>query len=179
MIRPVRCHTDGSRGYQQALDDFGITKLLAKLSNYSKVDKSARINLGREELESVAAILITQFTESINGQLIAKYLHTIRHGHRDIIPGCIKPKFQAQSIHLPTCFPDKVKAPHFVYGDKLRWRFPGSNTEWGIVIGRFYNFASHRCCWMWCYLIWLSKDSPSAAWIVADTAWEDDLEPFE
>ncbi|YAF94054.1 MAG: hypothetical protein AB3A66_15670 [Nodularia sp. CChRGM 3473] len=52
----------------------------------------------------------------------------------------------------------------------------GSDTDWGTAIGRFYSFAPHLCCWTWCYLIWLSKDSPSAAWISADIAWEQDLE---
>jgi len=28
-------------------------------------------------------------------------------------------------------------------------------------------------------LIWLDTDSPSAAWVKADIAWEDDLEPLE
>ena len=35
------------------------------------------------------------------------------------------------------------------------------------------------CYWTWCYLIWLSQDSRSAAWTVADVAWEEDLEPLE
>jgi hypothetical protein len=71
--------------------------------------------------------------------------------------------------------------------DRLRWLSNESDTDWGIVIGRFYSFASdafggsrsdHRCCWSWCYLIWLSKDSPSATWTSADIAWEEDLEPI-
>jgi hypothetical protein len=59
----------------------------------------------------------------------------------------------------------------------------GGNTkriaDWGVAIGRFYSFAPHHCAWTWCYLIWLDKLSPSYAWTVADTAWEDDLEPLE
>ncbi|WP_138503747.1 hypothetical protein [Nostoc sp. PA-18-2419] len=64
-----------------------------------------------------------------------------------------------------------------MYGDKLRWI--DSDTDWGTAIGRFYSFAPHLCCWTWCYLIWLSKDSPSAAWTSADIVWEQDLEPVE
>jgi hypothetical protein len=49
-----------------------------------------------------------------------------------------------------------------------------------VVIGRFYLPAPHRGLqWSWKYLILLDKDSPSAAWVAADTAWENDLEPTE
>lgn len=77
---------------------------------------------------------------------------------------------------LPSDFPN-VETPRFLYGDRLRWISNGEITDWGIAIGRFYSFAPHRCCWRWCYLIWLDADSPSAAWVQADIAWEDDLEP--
>ncbi|GAB1540960.1 hypothetical protein NUACC21_36290 [Scytonema sp. NUACC21] len=174
MTRPVGCHTDGYRGYLQALDDFGITQLLAQLRN---CHNSARIHLEQRELESVAAMLIAGLTEGINSHLIAKYFHAIRQGSRDIIPGGIKLKFPSR-IDLPPGFPDTAHTPRFLFGERLRWRTDASNTDWGIAIGRFYTFAPHRCCWMWCYLIWLSKDSPSAAWTVTDTAWEDDLEPM-
>lgn len=79
---------------------------------------------------------------------------------------------------LPAQFPD-VEMPRFLYGDRLRWITDGEATDWGIVIGRFYSFASHRCHWAWCYLLWLDSDSPSFAWVSADIAWEDDLEPME
>ena len=81
-------------------------------------------------------------------------------------------------IGLPSNFPD-VKRPRFLYGDHLRWKTDGNLTDWGIAIGRFYSFAPHRCCWQWCYLIWLDADSPSSAWVRTDIAWEDDLEPLE
>jgi hypothetical protein len=45
--------------------------------------------------------------------------------------------------------------------------------------GRFYSFAPHHGAWTWCYLIWLDKLSPSSPCTVADTAWENDLEPLE
>ena len=79
-----------------------------------------------------------------------------------------------QSPVLPKNFPDEAKIPRFLYGDKLRW--VNSDSEWGIVIGRFYAFAPHLCEWTWCYLIWISNDSPSASWTPTDIAWEDDLE---
>jgi len=39
----------------------------------------------------------------------------------------------------------------------------GEKADWGIVIGKFYNYEPRRCCWMWCYIIWLDSDSKSAA----------------
>jgi hypothetical protein len=168
------------KGYQQALRDFCITELLAKLSNYSDADfDSAWMQTQQQELESLAAILISQLTDSIDGKVIGNYLNAIRSGNRDILPGLINLKFPSSPINLPANFPDAAKTPRFLYGDKLRWQTKSSDTDWGIVIGRFYSFAPHRCCWTWCYLIWLSQDSPSAAWTVADTAWEEDLEPLE
>ncbi|GBE90941.1 hypothetical protein [Nostoc cycadae] len=202
MLNPVRYKTDEHRAYQQALNDFGITELLAKLKNYSDADfDSTWMQLQQQEIETLAAILISELTHSINGKLIAAYLHLIRHNHQDIAPGLINPslrdatrtaspngdaartlrvnlKYPDASIELPANFPDVAKTPRFLYGDRLRWLSNESDTDWGIVIGRFYSFASHLCAWSWCYLIWLSKDCPSAAWTSADIAWEEDLAPI-
>jgi hypothetical protein len=82
------------------------------------------------------------------------------------------------SPELPAHFPD-VEMPRFLYGDRLSWISDGASTDWGIVIGRFYNFAPHCDRWRWCYVLCLDADSPSSAWISADMAWEDDLEPIE
>ncbi|MGB3788436.1 MAG: hypothetical protein WA949_10530 [Phormidesmis sp.] len=87
-------------------------------------------------------------------------------------------RLRSSPSDLPGDFPD-VEAPCFSYGDRLRWKTNDATTDWGIVIGRFYSFAPHRRCWRWCYLIWLSPDSPSISWVRADTAWEDDLEFFK
>jgi hypothetical protein len=85
---------------------------------------------------------------------------------------------QSPAPDLPIHFPD-VEMPRFLYGDRLRWISDGAATDWGIVIGRFYSFAPHCRRWAWCYLIWLDADSPSSAWVSADVAWEDDLQPLE
>ncbi len=176
MLKPL-CHESNEQlGYLQALDDFGITELLAKLSNYCH----------QEEQESLAAVLISQLTQSIDAELIANYLSAIAGGtaqsaiaksHLFPLPRLINQKFSPVSADLPVDFPDTAKTRRFLYGEKLRW--VGSDTDWGIVIGRFYSFAPHRCSWTWCYLIWLSQDSASAAWTLADIAWEEDLEPLE
>ncbi|HEY9638000.1 MAG TPA: hypothetical protein V6D14_31700 [Coleofasciculaceae cyanobacterium] len=43
LIRPGSARSDRPQGYQQALDDFGITQLLTQLGNYSdtEFEKSA------------------------------------------------------------------------------------------------------------------------------------------
>ncbi len=79
---------------------------------------------------------------------------------------------------LPVDFPD-IETPRFSYGDRLCWKTNDTNTDHGTVIGKFYSFAPHCRRWRWCYLIWLDTNSPSAAWVRADTAWESDLQTFE
>lgn len=204
MLNPVRYKTEEHRAYQQALDDFGITELLAKLKNYSDADfDGAWMQLQPQEIETLAAILISGLIESIDGKLIGAYFNLIRHNHQDIAPGLIKAstplgfnperscsvsvrrsrrvnlKYPDASIELPANFPDVANTPRFLYGDRLRWLSDESDTDWGIVIGRFYSFASHRCGWSWCYIIWLSKESQSAAWTSTDIAWEEDLAPMD
>jgi hypothetical protein len=175
-------------GYQQALEDFAIAKrcceaqiapLFTRLKTYSDADFDAVwMNLTQLELESLAAILIRDLTANLNGKAIAGYLNGMRHGSTDIPPSLVHLVFPPSSIDLPANFPD-VPTPRYLYGDKLRWIPDSDKTDWGIAIGRFYSFAPHHCAWMWCYLIWLDKLSPSAAWTVADIAWENDLESLE
>ncbi|MBD1804051.1 hypothetical protein H6F98_00995 [Microcoleus sp. FACHB-SPT15] len=79
---------------------------------------------------------------------------------------------------LPANFPNVI-SPRYKEGQFVRWISENEPNDWGIVIGRFFNDAPHLKRWSWCYLILLDKKSPSAAWVVADTAWEDDLKLFE
>ncbi len=97
--------------------------------------------------------------------------------NEDLLSFLVNRETSRRSIELPSNFPD-VDKPCFYDGQKLRWIPQGEKSDWGVAIGRFYNYAPHRRCWMWCYLIWLDKNSPSASWILADTAWEEDLEPL-
>ena len=179
MVKRFCYRIDKRKTYQQALDDFGITKLLAKLRGYSDKDfDSTWMCLKEKEIANLAAALIARLTESIDGKLIAQHLSIACNGNQDILPASFKLEIPLPSCDLPTDFCDRAKTPRFLYGDKLRW-LNGNNPERGTVIGRFYNFAPHLYDWTWCYLIWLSKDSPSRAWISTDIAWEEDLEPCE
>jgi hypothetical protein len=167
------------KGYQQALEDFAIANLLTQLQNHSDTDfDAAWMNLTQPELETLAAILIRELTSNLNGKAIAGYLNALRHGSTDIPPSLVHLVFPPPSVDLPANFPN-VGTPRFLYGDKLRWIPDGDKADWGVVSGRFYSFASHHCAWTWCYLIWLDKLSPSANRIVADMAWENDLEPVD
>jgi hypothetical protein len=176
MIKRFCYETDKHKAYQQALDDFGITELLEKLSNYSDKDfDSTWMSLEEEEVSNLAAILISSLAKSLDGKLIAQHLSAVDNGNQNILPVPLK----LEVPFLPIDFCDRAKSPRFVYGDKLRWLNSGSNPDWGTVIGRFYSFAPHLYDWTWCYQIWLNEDSPSAAWVSTDIAWEQDLEPFE
>ena len=170
------------KGYQQALNDFAIYNLLSCLKNFSDANDTdgdtAWMNLTESELESLAAVLIRQLTTNLKDKVIAGYLNAIRHGSTNLPPSLVHLAFPPPSIDLPTNFPN-VQTPRYLYGNKLRWIPDGDKADWGIAIGRFYGFAPHLCAWTWCYLIWLDKLCPSAAWTATDIAWEDDLEPLE
>src|SRR4028118_1982741 len=112
--------------YQQALDDFGITQLLSRLSNYSDADFDATsMNLEQQEVESLAAILIGQLTQTLNGKLIASYFNAIRQGNLNVFNCPINLEFP-QAVDLPSSFPDSALTPRFLYGDKLRIVLLGS-----------------------------------------------------
>ena len=176
MVQPVSEKSDRPQVYQQALDDFGITKLMSHLSNYTDADFNAELmNLEKQELENLAAILIQWLTNNLKGKQIASYLNAIRHGDSYVLCDPTTLVIRPPSIDLPANFPNNV-TPRYKEGDRVRWRPLTNNTDWGIVIGRYYMYAPHRCGWAVGYLIRLDQDSPSAAWTVSDTAWEEDLE---
>ncbi len=178
MVKAVSDQTDTfQKGYQQALEDFGITELRSHLSNYLDADfDAALMNLEEQELESLAAILIQRFSKTLKGKLIGSYLNAIRHGDSQVLCDPINLEIPPPSMDLPANFPKGV-TPRYQEGDHVRWRPLADNTDCGVVIGRFYTYVLHQSDWAICYLIWLDQDSPSAAWTVADTAWEEDLEP--
>jgi hypothetical protein len=160
-------------GYQQALDDFGIIPLLQKLILL------APNRLDVEERESLAALLIEQLTSSLNSSRITQCLKAIQQGDGGVTSDLVASEFNAlsSSIILTEDFPHNSPNAYFKLGDRVQWKPVGEPTDWGTVIGRFYAYAQHRCRWSWKYLIWLAQDSPSTVWTVADTAWEEDLQP--
>ncbi len=163
------------KAYQQALSDFGIEDLLEKISNYSDDDfEAAKMHLELPELELLAAIFVQQLSQNLNGKLISGYLNAIRHGNSEIVPNSVSYEIQLPDSGLPSNFPD-VEMPHYAEGKIVRWKSALENSDWGIVLGRFYAYAPHLCRWTWKYVVLLDSNSPSSAWCIADTAWEEDL----
>lgn len=154
--------------YQQALDDFGISKLLEKLSAFSSEEG---------ELTAIAAWLIEQLTANLQANWVVGYLRAMQQEDTEGISEL--PLLEVPSLRgsaLPTDFP----MPRFECGASLCWKSLAGmvETDFGTVIGRFYLPAPHRGFqWRWKYLMLLDKDSPSAAIVAADTAWEEDLQP--
>ena len=52
---------------------------------------------------------------------------------------------------LPSDFPERAEMPLFLYGDRVVDR--ASETDPGIVIGRFYAFDYQQYQWGWKYLV--------------------------
>jgi hypothetical protein len=168
--------------YEQALHDFALTDLLANLGNCSRPEFDSQ-PMTETELELVAALLVEQLAKNLDSHLVSTYLKAIRQGNREVVPDPISVEYP-ESTQLPADFPTAVPSPRFIYGEHLRLCSVTSEgereteTDAGRCIGRYYAYAPHHCQWMWKYVVWLSKDSVSAAWCVATTAWEDGLEPL-
>lgn len=175
---PVSDRAAPSISYQQALCDFGIAELIEILNNFCDPDfDAARMHLEEQELEQLATLLVQQLCVNLDGKMVAGYLNIVRNAGTWTIADL--PKLELKSLQhplvLPESFPHQTSAPRFLDGDSVHWLpLPNcSETDSGIVIGRFFAFASHRGQWEWKYLIWL-KDASSG--VLADTAWEEDLQ---
>lgn len=167
------------KAYQQALSDFGIEELLEKISNYCDEDFDAgKMHLEQQELESLAGILLMNFIKGINGKQISGCLNATRHGNSDLMPNSLSQEIQLPLVGLPSNFPN-VETPQYSEGENVRWKSTHEKTDFGIVLGRFYAYASHIGRWSWKYVVLLDKNSPSSAWVNSDTAWEEDLEEME
>lgn len=165
--------------YQQALHDFALTELLARLQNFSSPEFQNQ-PITEPDSELIAALLVEHLANSLNSQLVAAYLKAIRQDNREILPEPISLQYP-DSTELPADFPDAAPSPRFIYGDYLRLCPVPINGETetqadtGRCIGRYYAYTPHHCQWMWKYVIWLDQNSLSASWCVATTAWEDEL----
>lgn len=105
MIKPSSDGSEFSRGYQQALDDFGITQLLSCIRSYSDTDFDAqRVLLQEKEVKSLAGHLIEQLAANLTGSLIASYLDILRKASAQII-----------AEHSPN--PQLTKTPDFLRPD--------------------------------------------------------------
>ncbi|WP_013334743.1 hypothetical protein [Gloeothece verrucosa] len=164
-----------SSDYRQALSDFGVVSLIEKLEELTKTQWQ------RPEIEQLARLLIQQLINTLSYDWIDSYLNVIEKGQGHIISHLLSGN---QYLPIPWDTPSFVldaAKPMYAVGTVVRWRTfdEPELTDWGIVMGRFYGYAPENGRWMWCYLILLDIDAPSARWCVLDTAWEQDLERFE
>ncbi|MEG4838489.1 hypothetical protein [Microcoleus sp. B9-D4] len=86
MVKPVSDGSEYNRGYQQALDDFGIKQLLSGIRSYSDEDFEAdRARMTGPEIESFAVFLILRVGANLKGSTIARYLNTLRKANSPTI----------------------------------------------------------------------------------------------
>jgi hypothetical protein len=151
--------------------DFNIPVLIDRLGNFSDAYFDAVwMHLSLDEAEALAALLIYQLTQSLSGKLLAAYLHALRSGESLDLPP-VKICVRHPMRYLPVNFPEAAPLSVFLYGDRVRWTADAMTT--GTVIGRNFVYAHHRGCWAWNYLVWLNEPTGQ---VLADNAWEDDLE---
>ncbi|MEG4803518.1 hypothetical protein QUB63_22415 [Microcoleus sp. ARI1-B5] len=86
MVNPVSDGNEYTRGYQEALNDFGITQLLSGIRSYCDEDFDAdRARMTGPELESLAVFLILRVGANLKGSAIARYLNTLRKANSPTI----------------------------------------------------------------------------------------------
>ena len=169
---------------QQALAEFGMTQLLSLIKHYRDIDFDAsQMHLTDAEVNAIAKLFIQELTRSIDGKLIAGALNALRHGEEMETQNLVgaglvisgekrndnsepRPYTQFNTLPIPT--------PRYQEGDRVEWKT--NQTDWGVILGRFYDYNHHHNQWMVYYIIQLAPDSPSAAWVTTDTASEADLE---
>jgi hypothetical protein len=88
--------------YQQAIDDFSVTNLLAQLQNFSSPEFVSQ-PIAESESELIAALLIEQLANNLGSQLVAAYLKAIRRGNQEILSESISLQYP-QSTELPADF---------------------------------------------------------------------------
>jgi hypothetical protein len=170
-------YSSNTATYQQTLEDFAISSLLRALTSFSPDLDSTRMT--KEEAEVIAARLVEQLALSLTGELLATYLKAIRHSHQEVLPEPLTLQYP-QSTELPDNFPEAIPSPRYREGEILHLRPVAVEGETkalldiGTCIGRYYAYAPHGR-WMWKYVVWLHKDSLSASWCQATTAWEEHL----
>lgn len=155
------------KGYSQALEDYALTNLLETLKQTYPI-------LIPSESSLIAALLIKQLVQAINFELVSNYLHSIRTAYSvDAFTTPITLEYP-QSLQLPNL--SETPSPYYAIGDRVRLTPVDGVTEWGTLIGNYLCYATHRCQWVYRYIIFLDETSTSAAWVKATFAWEDEIE---
>jgi hypothetical protein len=97
QLNPKTVHSSTAyhRGYQQALSDFGLKDLLAKLR-----DLNPAIDVEEQDQESLVAILIQQLTNNLNSKLLDNYYQALESGLIEILLKEIQPPSKELPIHF-------------------------------------------------------------------------------
>lgn len=161
--------------YEQALNDYGIHQLLNHIQNLWDYP------LAEATLNRLAKLILSQCAQNLSEVQIRSYLWALQDGHAEHL-------LTSRALPIPQENPAmflSAEPPRFEVGAVVQWK-PLTDDEdehklndWGVVMGRFYGYAPHSGQWLWCYLIYLDPDAPSARWCSVDTAWENDLEGIE
>jgi hypothetical protein len=133
MLQPPRNGSEYTRGYQQAVDDFGITQLLSNIRNYSDADfDAAGARITQQELESVAVFAILRLGAHLKGSKIARYLNTLRKANSPIVAD--RPAIELKSN------PNSKTPEKFPEGDRNSWAIVRilPNAQY-YTVARFFN----------------------------------------
>ncbi len=171
MIKPVSTTSNSYGKNQQINDHFGVKKLLSYLRSYVDADS---MSIGEQELKNLAKMMIEDLANNLDSKQVTSYLNALRYGDSESYQDALNLEIPTPTTKALDNFPANAK-PRYREGDSVKWQSPNNISDWGVIIGHFYAYAKHNCQWGICYLIWLDVNSPSADWVVADTAWEEDL----
>lgn len=153
-------------GYLKALEDYAVCDVL-------KAIEGTNPNISAAEAGQIAALLIEQLPKAIHPELTHQYLNILRS--TDLSPVSIPISWEAPQL-MSGPAESKLPSPQYQIGDKIRLIPIEGATEWGTLTGLYWSYATHRCRWMYRYLLCLAPDSPSAGWIKLTQAWENEIE---
>jgi hypothetical protein len=133
MLQPPSDGSEYTRGYQQALNDFGITQLLSGIRNHSDADFEAdRACMTQQEIESFAVFLILRVGANLKGSTIARYFNTLRKANSPTIAD--RPAIELNSN------PRSKTSEKSNEGDRKSWAIVRilPNAQY-YTIARFFN----------------------------------------
>jgi hypothetical protein len=112
MVEPISdLWSDRPQGYQQALSDFGILRLLWRIGSYSDRDfDAARMCLKAQEIQNLAILLIEQLCADQQGSVLASYLNLLRNREKLQRPWAIAQILPHTKTHIIARFVNRQDA---------------------------------------------------------------------
>lgn len=152
-----------SKNYNQVLDDFAINELLQTIKSVEATSDY--------EADLIAVLLIRQISNSLNPTIINQYRQAIHDSTQTL--HSLDLFMPPQSIELP---PLQVPQPKFKIPNDVKLTPIDGASEWGYIIGYYLAYSPHQLQWVYRYIIYLDKTSPSVGWVSMTTAWEEEIE---